>query len=180
MKHRHHIIPRHAGGTDDPANIVLLTIEEHAEAHRILYEEHGRWQDYAAWMGLSGLVDSQDMWEFATRLGREKWMQDPERMAAHGAKVSASLQEWYDNGGAPWNKGRTDCWKISENVKRQAREGNFHCIGDYQRGRTFGESHKDKLSERALKRTKVQCVHCDIIVSPAMHKRWHGDNCRRR
>jgi hypothetical protein len=45
MKHKHHIIPRHAGGTDDPSNLVELSIEEHAEAHRVLYEKYDRWQD---------------------------------------------------------------------------------------------------------------------------------------
>ena len=52
-KHKHHIIPRHAGGTDDPSNIVELTIEEHAEAHRKLYKKYGRWQDKVAWKSLS-------------------------------------------------------------------------------------------------------------------------------
>ena len=61
MKHRHHIIPRHAGGTDDPSNIVELTIEEHAEAHRLLYEEHGCWQDKVAWLGLAGMIDHQEV-----------------------------------------------------------------------------------------------------------------------
>lgn len=56
MKHKHHIIPRHMGGTDDPSNLVELTPEEHAEAHRKLYEEHGRWQDRVAWIGLAGLA----------------------------------------------------------------------------------------------------------------------------
>lgn len=42
LKHKHHIIPKHAGGSDDPSNIVVLTVEEHAEAHRKLYEKHGR------------------------------------------------------------------------------------------------------------------------------------------
>jgi predicted molibdopterin-dependent oxidoreductase YjgC len=32
MKHKHHIIPKHMGGTDDESNIIELTIEEHAEA----------------------------------------------------------------------------------------------------------------------------------------------------
>lgn len=33
-KHRHHIIPKHAGRTDDNSNLIELTIEEHAEEHR--------------------------------------------------------------------------------------------------------------------------------------------------
>lgn len=43
LRHRHHIVPRHAGGTDDESNIQLLAVEEHAEAHRKLYEQYGRW-----------------------------------------------------------------------------------------------------------------------------------------
>lgn len=54
MKHKHHIIPKHAGGTDDSSNLVELSVEEHADAHRILYEQHERWQDFIAWKTLSG------------------------------------------------------------------------------------------------------------------------------
>ena len=54
MKHWHHIVPKHAGGTNDPSNLVQLTVEEHAEAHRKLYEEHGRSGDLIAWKALSG------------------------------------------------------------------------------------------------------------------------------
>jgi len=60
MKHKHHIIPRHMGGTDDPANLVELTPIEHAEAHKVLYEQHGRWQDYVAWQGLVKLDEKFD------------------------------------------------------------------------------------------------------------------------
>ena len=28
------------GGTDDPNNLIELTIEEHAEAHRVLWKTH--------------------------------------------------------------------------------------------------------------------------------------------
>lgn len=59
--HQHHIIPRHMGGTDDSSNLILLTIEEHAEAHRLLYEEHGRWQDKVAWLGLTGQIGMDEM-----------------------------------------------------------------------------------------------------------------------
>lgn len=60
MKHKHHIIPRHMGGTDDPSNLIELTIEEHADAHKKLYEEFGRWQDYVAWQGLAKLDKNFD------------------------------------------------------------------------------------------------------------------------
>jgi hypothetical protein len=49
------------GGTDDPENLIELTIEEHSEAHRILYEQHGRWQDYYAWKGLSGQIGKEQL-----------------------------------------------------------------------------------------------------------------------
>lgn len=52
--HRHHIIPRHMGGTDDPDNIQVLTVEEHALAHLKLYEEYGKYEDYCAYLMLSG------------------------------------------------------------------------------------------------------------------------------
>ena len=62
MKHKHHIIPKHMGGSNNPSNIVELTIEEHAEAHRVLYETHGCWQDRLAWLGLSGYGRSEGSW----------------------------------------------------------------------------------------------------------------------
>ena len=60
--HKHHIVPKHMGGTNNNSNIVELTIEEHAEAHRLLYEQHGNWQDKVAWLGLAGLIDNAEKW----------------------------------------------------------------------------------------------------------------------
>ena len=59
--HKHHIIPKHMGGTDDPENLVELTIEEHAEAHKKLFEKYGCWQDYLAWQGLAGLISKEEL-----------------------------------------------------------------------------------------------------------------------
>ena len=59
--HKHHIVPRHIGGTDDPSNLIELSIAEHAKAHKLLYEQHGRWQDYVAWQGLAMMVDKEEL-----------------------------------------------------------------------------------------------------------------------
>jgi hypothetical protein len=58
--HKHHIIPKHAGGSNDKSNLIELTIEEHAEAHRVLYETYGRWQDRVAWLSLSGIMNDEE------------------------------------------------------------------------------------------------------------------------
>ena len=65
-KHKHHIIPRHIGGTNDPGNLIELTIKEHSLAHKSLYEQHGRWQDRVAWLSLAGIMkDEERIYEIA-------------------------------------------------------------------------------------------------------------------
>lgn len=59
--HNHHIIPRHMGGTDDPSNLIKLTIEEHAEAHRLLWEQYEKQEDRLAWLGLSGMISKEEL-----------------------------------------------------------------------------------------------------------------------
>ena len=54
MKHIHHIIPKHMGGTDEPENLIELSIEEHAAAHLELYEKYGSRHDLWAYNYLSG------------------------------------------------------------------------------------------------------------------------------
>lgn len=45
----HHIVPRHAGGTDDISNLVALTKEEHKQAHLKRYEETHDFRDLCAY-----------------------------------------------------------------------------------------------------------------------------------
>ena len=35
MKHKHHIIPKHMGGNDDPSNLIELTVEEQSEETKL-------------------------------------------------------------------------------------------------------------------------------------------------
>jgi len=48
------------GGTNDLDNLVELTIEQHAAAHKSLYEQHGKIQDKVAYMGLLKLIDGAE------------------------------------------------------------------------------------------------------------------------
>ena len=59
--HKHHIIPKHQNGSNEPSNIIELTIEEHANIHKELFEKYGRWQDKLAWQGLCGMIDKKNI-----------------------------------------------------------------------------------------------------------------------
>ena len=43
MKHKHHIIPRHMGGTDEPSNLTPpISVALHAALHKDLWEHFGK------------------------------------------------------------------------------------------------------------------------------------------
>ena len=43
--HKHHIVPRHSGGTDEDANLTYLTVREHKIAHFLLWKIHNNIND---------------------------------------------------------------------------------------------------------------------------------------
>jgi hypothetical protein len=52
---RHHITPRHAGGTDEDDNFTYLTHREHIIAHWLLWKIHGMQGDNNAWRAMKGM-----------------------------------------------------------------------------------------------------------------------------
>lgn len=95
--HVHHIIPRHAGGTDDPSNLIRITVAEHADAHKKLWEEHGRLQDKMAWLMLSGKTEEAEQARIAITKTPEfrqkisKAMTGKVRTDEHRANLSKAL-----------------------------------------------------------------------------------------
>lgn len=101
LKHKHHIIPKHAGGTDDPNNLVELTVTEHAETHRILFEKYGRWQDKIAWKTLSGQIGLDEALQEArgaANRGRKRTPEQIERIKAgvkrRNERLMADPEKW--------------------------------------------------------------------------------------
>ena len=145
LYHKHHIIPKHMGGTDDPSNIVELTVEEHAEAHRLLYEEHGRWQDRVAWQGLAGMIGKEEI--IRIRQSENAKLSNKSRRGENHPNFGKIYSEESKRKMSEAAKGR----KHTEETRRkmsEARKGknnpNF--------GKSFSEETKRKLSEAAKKR----------------------------
>lgn len=58
--HKHHIVPKHMGGSDSSENLKCISIEEHAREHLRLFEQYGKLEDYTAYRLLSGTGDKHE------------------------------------------------------------------------------------------------------------------------
>jgi len=165
MKHLHHIIPKHAGGTDDRANLVELTIEEHAEAHRILYEKYGRLQDKRAWLGLAKLMTGAEI--------IHEILTSP-KSAEHKRKISEA------------HKGKPKPWLIGSrngagNAGKPKSEEHKRKISEAHTGKKrepFSEEWKQALKDAAARKPVVTCPHCGLQGKGPNMTRYHFDKCR--
>jgi|SaaInlV_120m_DNA_3_1039746.scaffolds.fasta_scaffold08493_5 hypothetical protein len=136
MKHIHHIIPKHMGGTDDPENLVELTIEQHAAAHKKLWEEHGYWEDEIAWLGLSGQIGKEEITaRLLSEAGKKAGRLHKETQRENGRKRGLA-----NKGKNAWNKG------IPATPERlqQMRET---CKPPSQKGKVMSAEQKRKIAE---------------------------------
>ena len=62
------------GGSDDPSNLIELTIEEHAQAHLELYEKYGYQQDHVAYRMLLGQINKAEAIKILQKAPKsERW-----------------------------------------------------------------------------------------------------------
>jgi len=79
------------GGTDDPNNLIELTIEEHSQAHFNLWKKFGCIEDKIAWECLSGRKLSEEERIVLSKSGFEKFLLDENRVIEWKNKISNTL-----------------------------------------------------------------------------------------
>ena len=160
--HIHHIIPKHMGGTDNPSNLIELTVEEHAEEHRKLFEEHGSAYDFVAWKALSGQITSDEarrLATIATWTGRKHTEETKEKI-----KEARANQVMFSH--------------LEETKKKISDSLIGHSVSDDTR-KLISEKTKGKSkSTKGQPKRKIDCPHCGKVGAIAMMYRWHFDNCK--
>ena len=180
MKHIHHIVPRHAGGTDDPSNLIELTIEEHAEAHRLLYEEYRRPEDKLAWQALSGMLSKEDIIKELCSIAGKKGG----AIGGRKGKGRKQTPEWIEkkkaygekNGmyGKPHSKEHKE--KLSAKVKERIDKDKHNWVGS--------NNLRDSTKKRMENGTHVSqiiwtCEHCNTSGKGwGNYRRYHDVNCK--
>lgn len=154
LKHKHHIIPRYMGGSDDASNLVEVSVTCHAMFHYCNYKLWGNWEDEVAWYGLSGRISSEEI----TRLAISK-AQTGESNSQYGTRWIYSVE-------------KRQCYRIHKDEKlpdgfRYGRVDDFsdcdECIGlfkEFDNGsclylRKFIRDKKIKNLRKYIKRIKI-------------------------
>tara|TARA_R100000951_G_scaffold25721_1_gene21852 strand:+ start:181 stop:687 length:507 start_codon:yes stop_codon:yes gene_type:complete len=88
MKHKHHIIPRYSGGSDDASNLVELTPTQHSMWHYAEYLRKGNIEDWCASRMILGDVNKPEFRKNASRLGNQRIKQLLQEDVTYREKVS--------------------------------------------------------------------------------------------
>lgn len=105
------------GGSDDPENLIELSIEEHAEAHKILWEKYGKIEDKIAWECLSGRLMSEEDRILLSNNGFAKFLLNTEKRELWKQKIKESRQRQVIT--------KSHKQKISESMKLAWANGKF-------------------------------------------------------
>jgi hypothetical protein len=163
--HMHHIIPKHMGGTDDSSNLIRLTVEEHAQAHLDLFQNHGKIEDFIAYKALSKQINISDASYLAWIIGSYK--------GGYAKKPNSK---------SAYNKTEYYCVGCRKRVKPSAiMKGHILCFQQkYDIPRTQNSSYKtsEDGKKMAMKNNnKVKCDYCEKEGQYRAMKRWHFENC---
>jgi len=179
--YKHHVIPFHEWKSrinpnvtrydrdyNASDNVVWLTLEQHIQAHELLYELNGSEYDRLAALMMSGKISKGDV----QRMVASEYMKGNQH--AKGKKMPPHTPE-----------------------RRQAQaeriQGN-----SYRLGKTFSEESRKKISdtlrgvkhslERNLRKSermrgkaqkRIECPNCHKVGGIPGMKRYHFDNCKK-
>ena len=153
MKHKHHIVPKHRGGTDDPSNIVEVSIEEHAELHLNEYLTYGLYEDWIAYSALSGQIGKGEIQRERARMVGLRNAGDTRKPLTkeHKEKIIRGQQRKPYHRGAMWEityvSGDVE---VIQNMRKFCRENPQYKRGCIDSSMRNGWRYKDIASVRKL------------------------------
>jgi len=122
------------GGSDEPSNLVELTVEEHADAHRLLWEQHGKKEDLLAWLSLSKQVSEQEIQLIRSSIGGKN-NRGKQKSEEHKKKISESIKSMFN--------------KLGKFLTNEQREKiSLAMMGNNNFVKNFDEERRKKFSER--------------------------------
>jgi hypothetical protein len=152
------------GGTDDPSNLIELTVKEHAEAHKQLWLLYNKEEDNIAWRMLAGRITPEEARIAAAAIGSRRYRLGRPHTNETKEKMSASRKKWLE----------TNSFSHSDETK--------HKLSQSHSGKTLSDEHKNNIRNKMSKehKPKVICPHCSKVGGKPQMIQWHFDNCKEK
>jgi len=96
--HKHHIIPKHQGGTNESSNLIEVTVEEHALIHYNRWQLDGNEYDRIAWLALTKQIGKEEAHRMAqSEAGKKNKGKHPKNKALFkkGQNKGKTYEELY-------------------------------------------------------------------------------------
>jgi hypothetical protein len=192
-KHKHHIIPKHAGGSDDPSNLVSLSIEEHTEAHRLLWEKHGMTADFVAWKMLSGKTEEAEhgrielakegFANFLKSKRADSWKANISKSLLGKKQSSESKTKRSKSLKQAYAEGKRDCWfrtadksffkqnynaeRMSDGRKQSAKWKQSVTSSEYRKKKSESDPRSKKITVNGIQYSSIRSAakECGIPYS---------------
>jgi endogenous inhibitor of DNA gyrase (YacG/DUF329 family) len=185
------------GGGDEKENLIELSIADHAEAHRRLYETYGKKEDWVAWKALDGSISKEEVIrEMCSIAGKKSqpilrelkvcsFYNEEKRNAARLKSIEVSRQlktGFYDSEiqrelgkrGGPKNKGFVWLTDNVINIKYSPKQQIDKSVEVFlEENPTF---HRGRINTHPL----AECPHCGKVGSLGAMKLNHFDNCGKK
>jgi len=162
--YQHHIIPKHMGGTDDPSNLITVTIEQHANLHRLLYEVHGKKEDWLAWKGLSGAIGKEEIIKQAILIGAKK------PQTEEGKRKISAFRKTFKYGEESKRK-----ISMSQKKKNLSSE-HYRWVGSQRKNFKQPESQKQKVAEKLSRSYQITNPDGETFVIKNLSKFCRENN----
>lgn len=144
------------GGTDDPSNLIELTVEEHAEAHKKLYEKHNLEWDRIAWLSLSGQINMSEAKRLVQKEARKR-----------GGDIARANRNANGTSIGDWNKltGHVKSIATPESCKKGGSvSGRKHVeSGQWKKVQSLGGKIGGKIANKILQAQRWKCLDCGLI-----------------
>lgn len=166
--HKHHITPKHAGGTDTDDNLTYLTEREHRIAHYLLWKIHNNYKDYCAaiFLKASIFIPLEEKIKYCSKGGIAGSKIQMENCIGIHQKNKQLQTEWASLGGKS-HTGKKAMYKIGD--KSFIRVSTENIQEKINEGYIFGSPIKTTLGEKFGPSSKRKKVTDGNVIYDSVH-----------
>lgn len=152
MRHKHHIIPKHRGGTNDPSNLVEISLTQHAMFHYCEWRLYKKRADYVAWKRLVGNLKDEELVHQKLIMGGENGGRKVKEL---GLGIFAMSKEQKSESSKKGGKIGGKIGGLSRS-KKKLNAARKNMSKAYKQSNEWKKNNPDKVKENGIKGNKSQ------------------------